>query len=126
MCSLQAVPNQVYTMLARALFCLGSISRWFVRILVVLIFCLFFSVHCILALLDGFDRMLNDLNISATVRHETLSRNLDRLLVVRKNDYGWDLNPWPQQPETYTDFEVAAILERRTGVRPLCHCSYVF
>ena len=29
-------------------------------------------------------------------------------------------NPCPQQSETYTGFEIAAVLRRRTGVRPLC------
>ena len=39
-------------------------------------------------------------------------------MVVRKNDDGWDMNKCPQQPETYTGFEVAAVLQRSTDVRP--------
>ena len=43
---------------------------------------------------------------------------MDQALADRKNDYGWNLNPCPQQPDTYIGFEVAAVLQRKTGIRP--------
>ena len=36
----------------------------------------------------------------------------------QKNDYGWDSNLCSQQLET--SFEVSAVFQRRTCVRPLC------
>ena len=36
-----------------------------------------------------------------------------------------DLNPCPQQPETYISFEVTAVFQRKTGVTPLCHRIYM-
>ena len=39
-------------------------------------------------------------------------------MFVRKYEYRWNSNSCPQQPETHTSFEVAAILHCRTGVGP--------
>ena len=51
------------------------------------------------------------------------SLNLDQPLVVKKKNnywYEWNSNPYPKKPQTYTGFKVAAVLQRSTGVRPLC------
>ena len=40
-----------------------------------------------------------------------LQSGLAYCTVVRKNAYGWDWNPCQQQLETYTGFEVAAVLQ---------------
>ena len=56
--------------------------------------------------------------IGSLKKTEGIRHNLDPPLDVRKSDYGWDSNPCPQQPQTYIGFEVAAVFQRRTRVRP--------
>ena len=45
--------------------------------------------------------------------------------IILKNYDEWDLNPFPTCLATYTDFEFAAALHRKAGLKPLNHCRRV-